>query len=179
MLLNRCPVCHAHLTLDAMTSDAAARDVLLLFAGLQDTLGHALLSYLSLWRPAKRDLSYARTVKLAKEALALAEPGYTEALAQAMAETVATLRAKAASGTGCLPITSHNYLKTVLKGQRPQVCEIVQTGNFGNLPAINETDVVSEPRRARRAQSASSHASASAIGQAAQSVANAVNRYAE
>ncbi|MDD3938025.1 hypothetical protein [Rhodoferax sp.] len=177
MLLNRCPVCHTHLTLDAMTSDAAARDALLLFASQPDDLAHALLSYLSLWRPLKRDLSYARTLKLAKEALALAEPGQTEALAQAMGETVATLRAKAAAGAGSLPITSHNYLKQVLKGLASPVCDIVQTDNFGNLPALYATEVIQSavvlPQRMRRA------AHASAMSQAAQSVDNARARYAE
>lgn len=178
MLLNRCPVCHAHLTLDAMTADAAAHDVLLLFASLHDPLAHALLGYLSLWRPLKRDLSYARTHKLAVEVLAL-DASRSDALVYALEETVQTLRAKAASGTGSLPLTSHGYLRQVLKGQTAQtaqmspVCDIVQTDNLGNLPAIHATEVVAKPRRVQPPRSAG------AIGQAAQSVANAVRRYAE
>ncbi len=166
MLLNRCPVCHAHITLDAMTADAAAREVLLLFAALHDELAHALLGYISLWRPAKRDLSYARTLKIATDTLAL-EPTRSDALVQALSETVHTLRAKAAGGAGTLPISSHGYLKQVLKST-VAVCEIVQTSN---LPAINATET-GEPRlRARR--------SASAMGAAVQGVGNAVARYAD
>jgi len=134
-----------------MVTDAAARDVLLLFAGLPNDLGHALLDYLSLWRPSKRDLSYARTLKIAHEVLAL-DPDRSPALAWGLSETAQSLRTKG----GALPITSHNYLKRVLSGA-PQPT---------NLPALNAT--ATPKRRA-----------AGALSGAAQAVASVVENYAE
>lgn len=107
MLLNRCPHCHAHITLDGLASDAAARDLLYLLACLPGNLGQALLGYLGLWRPLKRDMGYARALKLAQEVL---DFGSGEALVNALFETTESLRSKG----GDLPLTSHQYLKKVL-----------------------------------------------------------------
>jgi hypothetical protein len=109
MRLGRCPVCHAHLHLDALVQDEAGRDLLALFATIQDDLGRALVGYLTLFRPAKSDLSNARALRLAREVLALeADPGK---LAWALCETVESLRAKGESRA----IKNHNYLRRVLE----------------------------------------------------------------
>jgi len=110
MRLGRCPVCHAHLHLDALVQDEAGRELLGLCATLPDDLGRALVGYLSLWRPARGDLDHARALKLAREVLAL-EPDPAR-LAWALSETVESLRAKGEARR----MTNHNYLRRVIEG---------------------------------------------------------------
>lgn len=107
MKLGRCPVCHASLHLDALMQDEAGSELLALFAGLDAELGRALIAYLGLFRPEKSDLSLARTLRLAREVLTLAD---ADRLAWALAETVEGLRAK---GT-VRRLGNHNYLRRVL-----------------------------------------------------------------
>jgi len=110
MRIGRCPVCHAHLHLDAMVQDEAGRDLMAILVTLPDDLGRALVGYLGLFRPAKSDLSNDRALRLARDVLAL-EPDPWR-LAWALAETVESLRAKG----GSRRMTNHNYLKRVLEG---------------------------------------------------------------
>jgi len=109
MRLGRCPVCHAHLHLDALVQDEAGRELLGLCATLPDDLGRALVGYLGLFRPAKSDLANDRALRLAREVLALDQD--TARLAWALPETVESLRAKGESRR----MTNHNYLKRVLE----------------------------------------------------------------
>jgi len=110
MRLGRCPVCHAHLHLDALVQDEAGRDLLALCATLPDDLGRALVGYLGLFRPAKSDLANDRALRLAREVLALeSDPAR---LAWALSETVESLRAKGEARA----MKNHNYLKRVLEG---------------------------------------------------------------
>jgi hypothetical protein len=118
MRLGRCPVCHAHLHLDALVQDEAGRELLGLCATLPDDLGRSLVGYLSLWRPARGDLDHARALKLAREVLAL-EPDPAR-LAWALSETVESLRAKGEVRR----MTNHNYLRRVLEGM-PQAGGVV------------------------------------------------------
>ena len=107
MQLNRCPVCHTRISLDALAQDEAGRALLGLLAGLSFDMGTALVGYLGLFRSATRDLANDRALKLAKEVLELAtEP----ALIPAMRQTVEQIQAK-----GGKPLTNHNYLKRVLE----------------------------------------------------------------
>ena len=110
MRLGRCPVCHAHLHLDALVQDEAGRELLGLCATLPDDLGRALVGYLTLWRPARGDLDHARALKLAREVLAL-DPDPAR-LAAALSNTVESLRAKGEARR----MTNHNYLRRVLEG---------------------------------------------------------------
>jgi len=109
MRLGRCPVCHAHLHLDALVQDEAGRELLGLCATLPDDLGRALVGYLTLWRPARGDLDHARALKLAREVLALDDD--TARLAAALSETVESLRAKGEARR----MTNHNYLRRVIE----------------------------------------------------------------
>ena len=110
MMLGRCPVCHSHLSLEAIVQDEAARELLGVLSGLDATLARALVGYLGLWRPAKQDLRWDRALRLARDVLALeADP---HRLAWALAETTEAIRAKG----GTTPIKSHGYLKRVLEG---------------------------------------------------------------
>ncbi|TCS70696.1 hypothetical protein EDC61_11423 [Sulfuritortus calidifontis] len=110
MMLGRCPVCHSHLSLEAIVQDDAARELLGVLSALDATLSRALVGYLGLWRPAKQDLRWDRALRLAREALALSDDAAR--LALALSETTEAIRAKG----GATPIKSHGYLKRVLEG---------------------------------------------------------------
>jgi hypothetical protein len=114
MKIGRCPVCHAHLALDAIAQDEAARELLALLASLDADLARALVSYLGLWRPAKQDLAWSRALRLVRETLAL--DADTTRLARALGDAVDALRAKG----GPLPLRSHGYLKRVIEGAQAQ-----------------------------------------------------------
>lgn len=109
MQLNRCPICHTRISLDALAQDEAGRELLGLLARLESDTGIALIGYLGLFRSATRDLSNDRALKLAQEALML-WPASNVYLAQAMRQTVEQIQAK-----GGKPLTNHNYLKRVLE----------------------------------------------------------------
>ncbi|MDI1231357.1 MAG: hypothetical protein PSU93_09430 [Methylobacter sp.] len=107
MQLNRCPVCHTRISLDALAQDEAGRELLGLLMKLDTETGPALVGYLSLFRSASRDLANDRALKLAREALGL---GHHLAVAQAMRLTVDSLQGKSGK-----PLSNHNYLKKVLE----------------------------------------------------------------
>ena len=103
-----CPCCHAQYSIEALTQDAAARELL----GMRGTMPPSLLAYLTLFRSESRALSFDRALKLAKETLLLTEN--TLQLEAAMAETVESMRAKRMDGQA-KPLKNHNYLKRVLE----------------------------------------------------------------
>ncbi len=107
-----CPCCHAQFSIEAITQDEAARELLVL-VGSQ----HAapLLGYLALFRSEKRALSWERALRLAKEVVALDGDNraiHESPLREAMVETIEALR-----GKGGAPLKNHNYLKRVLESQ--------------------------------------------------------------
>ena len=108
MNLTRCPVCHSHITLEAIVQDEAGRELLGLLASLEGDLSRALVTYLGLFRPEKRDLSNDRALRLAQEVIGLTE--HRTKLAAALSQTVETLRSK-----GSAPLKNHNYLKRVIE----------------------------------------------------------------
>ena len=108
MNLGRCPVCHSHIGLEAIVQDDAGRELLALLAALDADTSRPLVSYLGLFRPEKQDLRNIRALQLARDVLDLSAPG--PRLAQALTETVESLRAKAGP-----PLKNHNYLKRVLE----------------------------------------------------------------
>lgn len=110
MNLGRCPICHSRLHLDALVQDEAGRELLALLAGLDDATGRALILYLGLFRPATRDLSNERALRLAKSALELGAGHAPGVLAQAMSDATEALRRKDAE-----PLTDHAYLNKVVK----------------------------------------------------------------
>ncbi len=107
MQLNRCPLCHARISLDALVQDEAGRELMGLLVKMDTDTGTALVGYLGLFRSASRDLANDRALKLAREALALA-PWAT--VAYAMRQTIDSLQ-----GKGGRALTNHNYLKRVLE----------------------------------------------------------------
>ncbi|WP_427500779.1 hypothetical protein ACQE3E_15550 [Methylomonas sp. MED-D] len=137
MQLNRCPICHARISLDAIVQDEAGRELLGILAKLDGETGFALVGYLGLFRSVSRDLANDRALKLAKDALALAD---VLRLAPAMRQTVEQIQAK-----GGKPLTNHNYLKRVLEdspspqpspeGRGIQVAGSVSDQRAGGKPA--------------------------------------------
>jgi len=120
----RCPCCHASNSLEAFTADKAGRELLVLLAQ-SGPLFRPLVAYLGCFRPASRDLSHQRALKLATEVLALGiDPAR---LVPALEETTAAMRQKRADGAG-KPLTNHNYLKRVAENTAapaPAVTEYV------------------------------------------------------
>ena len=110
MMLGRCPVCHSQISLEAVCQDEAGRELLGILANLPGEASRALVQYLGLFRPEKRDLSNDRALRLAREVLALAPDCLR--LSAVMSETVEAIRAK----SGAVPMKNHNYLRRVLEG---------------------------------------------------------------
>lgn len=111
MNLGRCPHCHLPLDLAHLVSDDAASQVMRMVVALGDD-ARPLVAYVGLWRPAKRDLSWDRTLKLMTEVQELIAGIDRQAACDALATTVQSLRDKG----GHLPIKSHGYLQRVLEG---------------------------------------------------------------
>ena len=108
MMLGRCPVCHSQISLEAVCQDEAGRELLGILANLPGEASRALVQYLGLFRPEKRDLSNDRALRLAREALALCADSLR--LSAAMSETVEAIRAK----SGAVPMKNHNYLRQIV-----------------------------------------------------------------
>ena len=108
MNLGRCPVCHSHIQLEAVVQDEAMSKLAGILAGMDGELSRPLVTYLGLFRTAKRDLANDRALKLCQEVIELASDN--QRLAAALAQTVEMIRAK---GGG--PLKNHNYLKRVLE----------------------------------------------------------------
>jgi len=103
-----CPIYHAQFTIEALTQDAAARELLAMRAAMLPSL----LSYLGLFRSPTRALAFDRALKLAQEVIVMdADPARLEA---ALAETVESMRQKRELGQ-VKPLKNHNYLKRVLE----------------------------------------------------------------
>ncbi|MDD2319155.1 MAG: hypothetical protein PHO83_03795 [Geobacteraceae bacterium] len=106
-----CPCCHSTFTIEALTQDEAARELL----AMRTIMLPSLLPYLTLFRSAKRALAFDRALKLAKEVMALDnEPARLEA---ALANAVESLRQKRDNGL-VKPLKDHRYLKAVLDNTR-------------------------------------------------------------
>ncbi|MGN6914890.1 hypothetical protein ACTHS0_11000, partial [Neisseria sp. P0013.S009] len=65
----KCPNCGAVHSLDSLINDAEASAVLRTVLEMDAELGKAAIRYIGLFRPAKSQLSWARTAKLLSELL--------------------------------------------------------------------------------------------------------------
>lgn len=135
MMLGRCPVCHSQISLEAVCQDEAGRELLGILANLPGEASRAMVQYLGLFRPEKRDLSNDRALRLAREALALCADSLR--LSAAMSETVEAIRAK----SGAVPMKNHNYLRRVLEGMPETGGALVVAGGV--------TGAVADPLAAR------------------------------
>ena len=95
----KCPNCGAVHSLDTLINDAEASAVLKAVLEMDAELGKAAIRYIGLFRPAKSQLSWARTAKLLNELLPMIKaqeaardgvcfPAPTEAWIHSFNETV-------------------------------------------------------------------------------------------
>lgn len=120
-MICRCPNCGAANSLDSLVSDAEAAEVLKMLLELDAGIGKAAIRYIGLFRPAKSQLSWARTAKLLNELLPMIKaqeasrdgvcfPAPTEAWIYGFNETVNARD----QGRLKLPLKSHGYLLEIV-----------------------------------------------------------------
>lgn len=136
-MICRCPNCGAANSLDSLVSDAEAAEVLKMLLELDADIGKAAIRYIGLFRPAKSQLSWARTAKLLNELLPMIKaqeaardgvcfPAPAEAWIHGFNETVNARD----QGRLKTPLKSHGYLYEILAGWVGQP----STGNQTNQP---------------------------------------------
>lgn len=113
-----CTVCHAHIPLEAALQDAAGRELVAMLADMAPEQALPLVHYLAFFRPAKQQLGWGRSLRLAREVLALAN-GAPGTLTRALVEAGRALDEKRAAGAW-KPLGNHNYLKRVLESLQGQ-----------------------------------------------------------
>ena len=120
-MICRCPNCGAANSLDSLVSDAEAAEVLKMLLELDADIGKAAIRYIGLFRPAKSQLSWARTAKLLNELLPMIKaqeasrdgvcfPAPIEAWIHGFNETVNARD----QGRLKTPLKSHGYLLEIV-----------------------------------------------------------------
>ncbi|MDP1527701.1 MAG: hypothetical protein Q8M20_18005 [Rhodocyclaceae bacterium] len=152
MQLNRCPICHSRISLDAMVQDEAGRELLGILAGMDNEFAQALVGYLGLFRSTTRDLSNDKALRLIKETKALRDDRYN--LTAALRQTIESLQ-----GKGGKPLTNHNYLRRVLEDMpvlspSPQPSPVGRGGNAGMIikDALDNIPVYGQKKTSKTAQ---------------------------
>ena len=136
-MICRCPNCGAANSLDSLVSDAEAAEVLKMLLELDADIGKAAIRYIGLFRPAKSQLSWARTAKLLNELMPMIKaqeaardgvcfPAPAEAWIHGFNETVNARD----QGRLKTPLKSHGYLYEILAGWVGQP----SAGNQTNQP---------------------------------------------
>lgn len=142
----KCPNCGAVHSLDALINDAEASAVLRAVLEMDAELGKAAIRYIGLFRPAKSQLSWARTAKLLNELMPMIKaqeaardgvcfPAPTEAWIHGFNETVNARD----QGRLKTPLKSHGYLYEILAGWVGQPSAGNQTVNQPNRRAALPT----------------------------------------
>ena len=117
----KCPNCGAVHSLDSLINDAEASAVLKAVLEMDAEMGKAAIRYIGLFRPAKSQLSWARTAKLLNELLPMikvqeairdgvSSPAPAEAWLHGFNETVNARD----QGRLKLPLKSHGYLLEIV-----------------------------------------------------------------
>ena len=117
----KCPNCGAVHSLDSLINDADASSVLRAVLEMDAELGKAAIRYIGLFRPAKSQLSWARTAKLLNELMPMiktqeavrdgvSSPAPAEAWLYGFNETVNARD----QGRLKLPLKSHGYLLEIV-----------------------------------------------------------------
>ena len=117
----KCPNCGAVHSLDSLINDADASSVLRAVLEMDAEMGKAAIRYIGLFRPAKSQLSWARTAKLLNELLPMIKaqeaardgvcfPAPAEAWIHGFNETVNARD----QGRLKLPLKSHGYLLEIV-----------------------------------------------------------------
>ena len=148
----RCPTCGAVMSLDVLIAHDDAREALIALTGISDELVKAMLRYLTLFRPAEKDLSFNRVSKLLGDLLPMIQARMVERnrkqyAAPREAWIWAANRCIEARDSGRLktPLTSHGFLLgkhqhfcSRKKWLQLLVCNVVESGTklragVGNL----------------------------------------------
>ena len=117
----KCPNCGAVHSLDSLINDADASAVLRAVLEMDAEMGKAAIRYVGLFRPAKSQLSWARTAKLLNELMPMikaqeavrdgvSSPAPAEAWLHGFSETVNARD----QGRLKLPLKSHGYLLEIV-----------------------------------------------------------------
>ena len=116
-----CPSCGATFSLDALLGNEGAREAVMAALAIPAPLGKLLVQYLSLFRPAQRQLSFDRVANLLNELLPMISAAKIERNGRIWSapqdywrmalEDILTKRDKLT-----LPLKGHGYLLTIIEG---------------------------------------------------------------
>jgi hypothetical protein len=112
-----CPTCHVHMPLESALQDEAGRELLGMLSGMPRELVLPLVHYLAFFRPAKQQLGWGRSLRLAREVLEL---GSGDALLLGLVEAGRGLDEKRAQA-GWRPLGNHNYLRRVMEAAEARI----------------------------------------------------------
>lgn len=115
-----CPVCQAEFLLSAALNDRAARDAIVLAFRMTE-IGDVLISYVQLFKPAKRALSLSKLEKMLTELVPIVTAGKVSvqgteypAPQAYFRQAMETMLASRESLT--LPLSNHRYLFKIIAG---------------------------------------------------------------
>jgi hypothetical protein len=95
-----------------MAQDEASKELMTQLVKLSPAVATSYLSYISLFRPLKSDLSNGRALRLFNELIAL-DTSF-DLLCQALDQTVQQISQNRTQSSDHKPLANHNYLKRVL-----------------------------------------------------------------
>lgn len=146
----RCPSCGATLSLDALIAHDGARDALAAAFKLSGPLGAALLRYLALFRPDKRELTMDRVARLVNELLPdiraqrISRNGQVhEAPTEAWLWSMEQALAARDAGRLVMPLKGHGWLYEVISNWRPQGNQVVLAGDGRVAPPKAQSKTLS------------------------------------
>ena len=146
----RCPSCGATLSLDALIAHDGARDALAAAFKLSGPLGAALLRYLAILRPDKRELTMDRVARLVNELLPdmqaqrISRNGQVhEAPTEAWLWSMEQALAARDAGRLVMPLKGHGWLYEVISNWRPQGNQVVLAGDGRVAPPKAQSKTLS------------------------------------
>lgn len=129
-----CPHCMQALSLETLSDDASARQLL----GMLPEFGPAsglVVSYLAYFRPRIQALRWSRALALAIDLRSVRDDGdySNRQLAWALDRCSSALQDKRqAAGDTWQPMRTHNYLTKVLQAAPPDTAQLVRTTDAGS-----------------------------------------------
>lgn len=144
----RCPSCGAVMSLDVLVAHDDAREALIALTGLSDGLMKAVLRYLTLFRPAEKDLSFNRVAKLLGE---LAPMIRTGEIVRNRKTYPAPREAWIWAAGRCIEARDAGRLKTPLTGHG----FLLENITFWSPEKTAETEVLPSPRPSPAGEGAS------------------------
>lgn len=116
-----CPACGATFSLDTLLGNEGARDAVMAALAMPAPIGKLLVQYLSLFRPAQRQLSFDRVANLLNELLPLIATASIERNGRTWSApqdywSMALNEMIAKRDNLTLPLKSHGYLLSIIEG---------------------------------------------------------------